>query len=95
MSDLQIDQQPIAVLHQRMGSVTQLGLFAFSLFVQPCIRISVGFVRLVRSPLAMKINTAIAVVGASRLGAAIFLLKALLAGPSLDQGAIHGKMLVR
>ena len=49
----------------------------------------------VASPLAMKINTAIAVVGASRRGAAIFLLKALLAGPSLDQRAIHGKMLVR
>ena len=38
LSDFQIDQQPIAVLHQRMRPVTQLSLFAWPLFGQKTLR---------------------------------------------------------
>jgi len=39
LSDFQIDQQPISVLHQRMRPITQLGFFARPLFGQKTLRV--------------------------------------------------------
>ena len=70
--------QPVAVLHQRVAQIAQLGLLAIALLVQPRIRISGRFMRLVGTLLATEIR-AVAVIGV------VFAAKALLRCPRLDQ----------
>ncbi len=79
----------MAVLHQRVPHIAKLGFTAQSLAVKAAVRIGCARVRDVCSFLAIKVFAAVAVVRS------IFRFKTLMARPSFDQRAVHGKMLVR
>ena len=59
LSDFQIDQQPIAVLHQSMRPVTQLSLFAGPLFGQKTLRVGGRLMGFVAALLTVKIHPAV------------------------------------
>ena len=60
LTDFQIDQQPVAVLHQGMRSITQRGLLARPLAHQPTVGVGGGLMGVVATFLAMKIYPAVA-----------------------------------
>ena len=91
-----VDRQPVAILHQHMAGVTELGLFAFPLARHEGLRIGSGLVGIVAAPFAMKVHARIARIVGRGLGVrVVFALKALLPCPRLDQGAVDREVLIR
>src|ERR1035438_6924726 len=77
----------MAVLHQYVAKIAEFGFLPMPFAIQPRLRIRFRCMRLIPAPLASKL-TGVAIP-------AIFLLEALLAGPSLDQRAVHAEVLFR
>src|SRR5262249_40504639 len=75
------------VLHQHVAEITELGFLPMPFAVETGIRVRLRFMHIVAPPFPAELTWIVI--------AAIFLLEALLAGPSLDQRAVHGEMLVR
>src|SRR5262245_21703489 len=96
LTDFEVDQQPVSVLHQGMGPITQLGLFAGPLTHKTTVRISNGLMGLVVAFLTMKIHPAVARISWSFISRAIFSFrpKTLKAGPGFNQSPIDRKMIV-
>src|SRR5215510_13467421 len=96
LTDFEIDQQPVSVLHQGMGPITQLGLFARPLTHQTTVGIGSGLMSLVAAFLTMKIHPTVARISWSFIPRPIFSFrsKTLKAGPGLDQSPIDCKMIV-
>jgi hypothetical protein len=85
--------QSIAIFHQQVPAVTQLGLLAPALARQQGLGIGLGFVRSIR-PLATKVQRGIARIVRRRQQLFFLRLKALRARPSLQQRTIHSKAFV-
>src|SRR5499433_717647 len=96
LTDFEIDQQPVSILHQGMGPITQLGLFARPLTHQTTVGIGSGLMSLVAAFLTMKIHPTVARISWSFIPRPIFSFssKTLKAGPGLDQSPIDCKMIV-
>src|SRR6266850_2251414 len=96
LTDFEIDQQPISVLHQRMRPVTQLSLFSRPLAHQKTVGIRAGLMGLVAAFLAMKIHPAVAWIALIFISRSLFPFrpKTLQACPRLDQSPIHREMIV-
>src|SRR5262245_4521281 len=96
LTDFEVEQQPVSVLHQGMSSITQLGLFAWPLTHQTTVGIGSRLMGLVAALLTMKIYPAVARISLSFIPRSIgsFRPKTLKAGPSLDQSPIDCKMIV-
>src|SRR5262245_16344124 len=96
LTDFEVDQQSVSVLHQGMSPITQLGLFARPLTHQTTVRISSGLMGLVAAFLTMKIHPAVARISWSFISRAIFSFRprTLKAGPGFDQSPIDRKMIV-
>src|SRR6201997_5866707 len=91
-----VDQQAVTVLHQPMPDKAQLRLLAFTLAVEPGIRIGGRSMGVVRASLAMEVRFAIAPAALSRrLARAVLRLDALHRGPGLDQRAIDREVIAR
>src|SRR5215472_1822659 len=86
-----VDRQPVAILHQHMSGVTELGLFALPLARQQGLWICSRLVGIVAAPLAMKVHAWIArivVVRRALRRFTIFALETLLSRPCFNQGAV-------
>src|SRR5262245_2847397 len=96
LTDFEVDQQPVSVLHQGLGSITQLGLFARPLTHQTTVGIGSGLMGLVAAFLTTKIHPAVARISLSFIPRSIvsFRPKTLKASPSLDQSPVDCKMIV-
>src|SRR5215467_3148035 len=96
LTDFEVDQQPVSVLHQGMSSITQLGLFARPLTHQTTVWIGSRLMGLIAAFLTMKIQPAVAPISRSLISRAIFSFrpKTLKASPSLDHSPIDCKMIV-
>jgi site-specific DNA recombinase len=96
LSDLEVDQQPVAILHQRVSHVRQLRLEATAFLRQACFRIGRALVRGVRALLAAEVDRRIARIIRRRLigGRLVLRTEALQTGGGLDQRAIHREVLV-
>jgi len=70
------------------------GLFAFALLEQPGLRVGGGGMGPVQAPLPMKVHLRVA-TGTTRRGRGVLGPEALQGSPGLNQGAVHGEMLVR
>jgi len=84
----------VAVLHQHMPHEAKLGLFAFALAEQPRLRVGSRGMGLVQSAFPMKIHFRVA-TAAGRGRRSILSAETLQGSPGLDQGTVHGEMLVR
>ena len=87
------DRQPIAVLRQHVASETEPAGLAVALAEHPCVAIGGRGMRRIRVLLASEARRAVATQRGWR-PAAILRAKTLHQDPSLDQGAIDGKVLV-
>ena len=84
-----VDHQPVAILHQHMAGVAELGFLAGTLARQPGLGVGRRLVGIVAALLAVKVDARIAgVVGRDLRVRLIFALKALLSGPRFNQGAV-------
>src|SRR5689334_20178073 len=98
LGDAAVDRQAMAILHQHVARVAQLGFLARPLTRQACLGISGGLVGVVAAPLAVKVHAGIARVVVPRRGlvrCASFALETLLPGPRLNQRAVDREVLVR
>ena len=87
LRDRGVDDQPIAVLHQRMTHErNSLAVFAFA--KQPAVWVSAGFVRLVAARLAAEFAAIVVVV------LAVFAHEALVARPGFESGSVHAEVLL-
>ena len=84
----------MAVLHQHMPHEAELGFFAFALLEQPGLGVGGGGVRLVQPLLPMKVHFRVAAAAAFG-GRGVLGAETLQGGPSLNQSAACGEMLVR
>jgi hypothetical protein len=66
-----VDSQPMAILHQYVSGVTELGFLALTLARQQPLGIGAGLVRFVAAPFAMNANARIAVYTARASAAVI------------------------
>ena len=96
LTDLEIDQQAVAVLHHCMRPVTKLRLLARPLAYQTAVRIGPRLMGLVAAFFAVKVYPAIAWISLIFVARSILSLgsKALEACPGLDQSSIHRKMII-
>src|SRR5258705_4746201 len=96
LTDFQIDQKPVSVLHQRMRPVAQLGLFARPLSGQKTLGIGLGLMGVVAALLTVKIHPTIARISLIFATGSIFSFgsKALEPRPCLDQRPVHTEMIV-
>src|SRR5262245_60430199 len=96
LTDFEIDQQPVSILHQGMGPITQLGLFTRPLTHQPTVGIGSGLMTLVAAFLTMTIPQTLTRSCCLFTPRPIFSFrsKTLKAGPGLDQSPIDCKMIV-
>ena len=78
--------QAVAVLHQRVAEIGQVRFLAIALLVEPGIRISRRFMRLVGALLPVEVR-AVAI-------GAVLLAEALLRRPGLNQRAVHREVLI-
>ena len=86
------NNQTVAILHQHMPHVRQIGPVILALAIEPCIRIGHRLVSGVGEFLPVKIDL---IVAPNRpLGRAIFRTKAFDRSPGLKQGAVNGEVLV-
>ena len=93
--DRELDQETVAVLHQRVGRVTQLRFLARPLLRQ--LRLGVGgrLMGRVAAALAVEVNRRVAGVLGRLARFLVLALEALERRPSLDQRAVHGEVFVR
>src|ERR1019366_10030819 len=91
---LKVDQDGVAILHQRVGRVTKLGLLARPLPGQQGLGVGGRLVGLIGAPLAVEVDARIAGVIRWLAWARVLALEALERSPRLDQRAVHGKVLV-
>src|SRR5712692_6490360 len=87
-----LHQKPVAVLHQYMSQVAQLGFAAFGLLEQPGIRIRRGSMGLVLPLFPVKIDLS---SRARWVALAVLPPETLLTRPSLDQSPVHREMFFR
>ena len=88
------DDQAVTVLHQHMPHEAELGFFAFALAEKPRLRVGGGGVGLVQAPFSMKIHFRVATAAAlGRRG--VLGAETLQGSPGLNEGAVHGEMVVR
>jgi len=92
VADLDIADQAMAVVHQDVGHVTEPGFVAFGFFVQPRICIAATGVAVIAAALALEVDFRVA--PRRQRAVLVFSLKALVRGPSLDEGAIDAEMLI-
>ena len=88
------DDQPVAVLHQRVAHEAQLRFLARSFAEQPGVGIGGRGMRVVAAPLAMEVALAVA-PRAGRVARAVLRPEALQAGPGLQQRAVDREVLAR
>lgn len=93
LGGLDIDNQAVTVLGQRMGHVTQLRLGEFSLLEQPGFRVRRALMGLVAARFALEVDFRVTSGWAIRT-TPVLAHEALVAGPGLDQGAIDTEVLV-
>src|SRR4029450_8852337 len=89
---LQVYAQAVAVLHERMPAVGELGLFALALARLLRLLGGGGGMGVVAAPLAAEVDHPIGAPACR--GRTILGFEALLARPSLDQSAVDGEVLV-
>jgi hypothetical protein len=90
-----IDGQAVAVFHQYVSGVTELGLLALTLAGQQRLGVSGGLVRVFAAPFAMKVDPRVAGILGRSLGIGmVFALETLVSCPGLDQGSIDREVLV-
>ena len=78
----------MTVVGEGVAHVAQsAGVVAFA--VQPCIGITVGFVRVIAAAFAFEVAAVAAIV------VAVLAHEALVTGPSLDEGAVHAEVFAR
>src|SRR5580704_532605 len=95
LGELEVDEQAVAVLHQRVAGIAELGLLAAAFAGQPSLGIGGRAVGEIAPLLPMEVDLGIAVaasVPASTV--AIPGLEALGGGPGLQQGAVDGEVVV-
>lgn len=90
---LDIDDEPVAVLRQRVRHVAQLRLSEFALLVQPRLRVGRALVGRVAALVAFEVSFRIA-PGRLVRTTAVLGHKALVAGPGLDHRAVDAEVLV-
>ena len=89
-----VDDEAVAVLHQRMPHEAELGFLARSLAIEPRLRIGRRGVRLVGALLAMEIRLAVPPAAwRRRLARAVLRPEALHRRPGLDQRAVDREMI--
>ena len=93
--DHKVDQQAVAVPHQRVAGVTEPCFPARAFARQPRFRIARRLMGRVTASLAMKVLGRITPIGRRAAWALIFTFEALERGPRLDQSAVDGEVLAR
>src|SRR5208337_3170794 len=88
------DRNAVAVLHQHVSGVAELGLLACTLAGQAGLGIGGRLVSGVAAPLTVEVNAGVARIVRRSLWVSAFALEALVAGPDLDQRAVDREMLV-
>src|SRR5579885_2272358 len=83
-----VDRDAVAVLHQHMARVAELGLLAGALACQSCVGVGGRLVRGIAAPLPVEVNGGIARVIGRLLVRPILTFEALVTGPRLDQSAV-------
>src|SRR5208282_1687743 len=83
-----VDRQPVAILHQHVTGVAELGLLARALAGQARLGIGSRLVGVIGARFAVKVDAGVAGIVRRRLGLSVFALEALVPGPRLDQRAI-------
>jgi hypothetical protein len=94
-ADRTIHHQSMAVLHQRMPHVAELGRLAVALLVKPRVRIRQAAVCLVRALLLVEVPLGIAARSRAVIVAAILAPEALDRRPGLQQRAVHREVIAR
>src|SRR6516225_4219302 len=84
-----INCESVPVLHEQVARVAQFCLLAFAFLAQHRLGVGCGLVRLIRTPLTMKVNRGIARIVRRRPAWIILILKALKACRRFDQGPVH------
>src|SRR5882762_10497712 len=87
LRDGAVNSKTVAVLHNRMTHIAELGLAPGRFAIELGLRVACALMRVVLAPLAMKVR-AIAVIRA------VFGLEALVRGPGFDERAVDREMLV-
>src|SRR5580700_4913422 len=87
-----LHQKPVTILHQYMSQVAELGFAPFGFLEQSSVGIRGRFMGLVRPFLLVKVDLS---SWSGWLPLSVLPPKALLTGPSLDQGSVHGEMFIR
>src|SRR6266566_1714470 len=95
LGHLAIDRDTVAVLHQHMTRIAELGFLARTLACQPGLRVGGRLMGPVAASLAVKINRGVARVIGRSLTSTVLALEALVTGPRLDQRAVDGKVFSR
>src|SRR5271169_4075546 len=90
-----VHHQPVAILHQYMPQVTQLGFAPARFPIQHRLWIGSGLVRLIPAFLPVKVHRWIAAAVLWRWRRLVSSLKTLLPRPGFDQGSVHGEVLLR
>ncbi len=86
--------QPVAVFHQHVSRVTQLGFLALTLLRQPRVGIRRGLMRFVRPLLPVKVHRRIAAALRRRFALSVLAFETLRARPRLQQRPVHREVLV-
>src|SRR6184192_2132585 len=88
LCDGAVNSKTVAVLHDRMTHIAELGLAPGRLAIELGLWVACALMRVVLAPLAVKVR-AVAVIRA------VLGLEALVRGPGLDERAVDREMLVR
>jgi site-specific DNA recombinase len=95
LAQLEVHQQPVSVLHQRVAHIRQMRFFATPLLGQSSLGICRALVRRIRAPLTTEVDRRIArIVGRRTAGWSVLGAEALEAGRGFDQRTVHSEMLV-
>jgi site-specific DNA recombinase len=93
---LEINHQPVPILHQRMPHEHQLGLLALALAKQARVWVGGALVRRVGALLTMEVHAGVArIVGRRRRGWLVLGTETLETGRSFNQRPVHREVLVR
>src|SRR5512135_2898 len=89
-----VHHQPVAVFHQYVTQIAELGFRSPRLLVQHCFRIAGRLMRLIAALFAVKVHRRVAAAIFRRWWRRVFTLKTLLSRPRFDQRSIHGEVLI-
>src|SRR5207302_6057009 len=95
LSQASVDHQSIAVLHQHVPEIAELGLFARPFTGQPRFRIGGRLVSGVGAALTMKVYAGVAGIVGRDLRVIAFALETLVSCPGFDQRTVNREVLVR